>query len=524
MDTPLLALRILAVGPFSIRSDLGHEKRIRWYRNESIDEILAELRPSIKVDVPRSLHEDGFLELSLNSFKDFRPDRILLTNSFTRAIKEARDGARKAMRDGQSAEQVKAMLRQVPGLEHLDFSVSERPLSSTESTSSTVEEILKMVAVPDEQEQGGERGEGILEAVDKVLSKYVDALYCSETFRSFESAWTGVKMVAAAMKGTENAEIGIVDSAGQELDDILDLLHGSLPLDLPSLMLFDSGFDNTPRSLGLLERVAEVCDTLLVPGVVELLPEFFGLDRWEELGSRPYIPHYLQEQVYAKWQSLRNKPGAKWLCAACNRLLARPRYGADMKSKDIHFAEEQFLWMSPVWGIGALCVQSVRKWGWPSRLSDWENCRLKDLPVRQVSTRKAVPTEAVLSEDRISQFAKAGIIAFASMANSDEAFVVSDNTIGQSSLGFQLLLSMTVQFLMWCRDHFAEDLPPQEIESGIRDILILLWQKRGYDISEGLEIRVSRAEKGGRSIVGLNLAIPREVLPKGGTISLEMPW
>jgi len=349
-------------------------------------------------------------------------------------------------------------------------------------------------------------------------------LYGSEELRALESAWTGLKALETAAKDAEGLEIGLVDCTHVPLDEIMDLLLVSLPLDLPTLMLFDAAFDNTPRSFALLEKVAQLCEALLVPGVVELSPAFFALNSWDELDKRPYIPHYLEEQGYAKWQSLRKKPAARWLCAGCNRFLARPRWAVEASSKGVGFSEKDFLWVSPVWAVGTLCVKSVVKWGWPSRITDWRNCKVEDLPVRQVSPRAAFPTEAGLSEDRIGQFGKAGIIALASIPNTDAVFTPFANTVGNSPLGFQLLLSMTAHFLMWCRDHFADGVALSELETGIRDILTLAWLKRGYDISDRIEVNVSRIEKEGKTVIGLNIEPPREVLPGGGTISLEMPW
>jgi len=524
MDTPLLAYRVLAIAPLGIQPDSGEGKHIRWFRGESVDEIIAELGISTRVSVPRDMHEDGSLDLAFQSFRDFRPDKILLANEFTKRIKEARDLAHKALREGRDKNQVIAGLRQVPGLERLDFSTTTKSSPSSGKNSSSVEEILKMVAIPDEQRKGREASRDILEPIDALLGQYLGILYGSESMRRLESAWTGVKILSTTARGTENVEIGFVDCTDTPLEEILDSLLASLPLDLPSLILFDSSFDNTPRSFALLEKIAELCGMLLVPGVVEVSPKFLGLEAWDELHKRPYLPHYLQEQAYAKWQSLKKKPDAQWLCACCNRLLARLRYGAEIASREIPFSEREYLWVSPVWGMGALSIQSMAKWGWPSRITDWRNCRLEDLPVRQVSAKAAFSTEAAFGEDRVAQFAKAGIIVLSSMPNTDVAFVPFDNTVGMTSLGFQLLLCTSAQFLMWCRDHFADDLPMSEIESGIRDILTLIWHKKGYDISDKIDVRMGKMDKEGKAVVGLNLELPREVLPRGGTISLEMPW
>jgi len=155
MDTSALAFRVLAIGPLGINAIAGDGKRVRWFREESIEEIMAELGVSARVSVPRDLHEDGFLELSLQSFKDFKPDRLLMANEFTRNIKEARDSAAGALRRGEGKDQVMARLRQIPGLQGLDTPPSKGRGGASERPSSSVEEILKMVAIPDEQKEGG---------------------------------------------------------------------------------------------------------------------------------------------------------------------------------------------------------------------------------------------------------------------------------------------------------------------------------------------------------------------------------
>ena len=204
MDTSVLAFRVLAIGPFGTTAPSGHGERIRWFKGESIEEMMAELGVSVKVSVPRELHEDGFLELSLQSFKDFRPDRLLMANEFTKSIKEARESAAEALKRGQSKDQVMATLRQVPGLEKLDFPSSKGGAGASKKPSSSVEEILKMVAIPDEQKEGRDTEAQILQSIDGVLGRYLQAFYASEELRALESAWTGsrpLQRLLAAGKG-----------------------------------------------------------------------------------------------------------------------------------------------------------------------------------------------------------------------------------------------------------------------------------------------------------------------------------
>ncbi|MBW1732413.1 MAG: type VI secretion system contractile sheath large subunit [Deltaproteobacteria bacterium] len=525
MDTPLLSFRILAIGPFGSKAASDLAKPIHWFTNESLDEILDQLQVSVAVSVPRSLCEDGSVELRFRSFRDFRPERILTTSPFLKNILDAREYVKRAVADGVARERIVTKLNQWPGLPELDLSVTpKKPAQKKAPASSAVEELLKMVAIPDEKKKGGGEQKELLDSIDGLLGEVLGILFASPELRELEAAWSGVKILHESARNVDHAQLGFVDLAERPLEEILDGLLSSLPLDLPTLIILDRGFDYSPRSFQLLEGVAQLCENLLVPAVVEISPEFLQLKRWEDLDKRPYIPHYLEDQAYAKWQGLRKKSSSQWVCAICNGILARYPYGSENPSGTVPFAEDDPLWVSPVWVIAALATKSMKQWGWPSRIADWKNCRLEDLPVRQVSPKAAFPTETAFSEDRILQFAKAGIVSVGSTVNRDVAFIPFDTTIGGTTLGYQLLLAMSAQFLMWCKDHFAEDLEPSEIEQGIRDILILLWEKRGYDMKDRIQVTVARSEKDGPARVALVMEPPSQVLSKADRISLEILW
>jgi len=525
MDSPLLSFRVLALGPFGTNPAAASRESVTWFKDESIDEIVGHVGVSVRVEVPRTLHEDGYLELSIGSYKDFRPDRIVSTNMTLKNIVEARDLALGMINQGVERHKIIDRLKQVPELTGLDLPISTKTHSPQQKVSSSVEELLKIVALGDEQKERAGKNKDIINAIDKVLQGYLEAIYSSRTFRSLEATWGGAKLLWDVGRGIESVELGLIDIGDQAPEEILDILVTSLPLDLPSLIIFDWAMDNSARSLGLLERIAELCDTMLVPGIVEISPRFFQLDRWEEIEKRPYLPHYLEEQAFAKWQSLKRKSGSRWLCAACNRVLARLPYGGGDQQSKIPFAEKELLWLSPVWALAALAAKSTQEFGWPSRMTDWKNCVLEDLPVWQVNSKMALPTEAVFTQDRITQFARAGIVALCSVPNRDFAFVAFDNMVGGASLGYQLLLTMTAQFLMWCKDNFAERLSPEELRDSIEGILILAWQKRGYDMTEKITVSVTPSPKEEKYIVGVKLDLPRNVLRgEDNSISLEIPW
>jgi hypothetical protein len=294
--------------------------------------------------------------------------------------------------------------------------------------------------------------------------------------------------------------------------------------DLPSLILIDLPFDNSPRSLDLLGKIAQFSETLMVPTFGWITPKFFYLDTWQDLKKLAFIPHVLEEPAFAKWRQLNKASSAKWMSMTCNRFLVRYPYGPDNKPGLIRFEEAKNLWVNPVWALGSLIGKSFIKTGWPTRFTEWQTIRLESLALNTIEGEKNIPTEASFGDERIDQFVRGGIIPLISLANKDFAFIPFETTVSGGSLSYQLFLSRITQFLFWCKDHLERDLAPDLLETNLKKAFSLFWERSGHLVPKEFQIAVTQPKLNKPTTVRIVVEPSHQILHSGERVELELNW
>jgi hypothetical protein len=273
-----------------------------------------------------------------------------------------------------------------------------------------------------------------------------------------------------------------------------------------------------------IENIGQFSETLLVPAITWIQPAFFQIDSWQAIKTLAFLPHYLEETPYARWQSLKKTPSARWLTVTCNRFLARYAYGKDNPPGRIPFDEQQPLWISPVWALGSLIGRSFAETGWPTRFTDWRTIRIEDLPLNTADPQRPLPTEVNFERDRIDQFIRCGIIPLAAAGGKDIAFVPDETTAAGISLRSQLLVSRVTQLVLWCRDHFEKGLKGADLEAALQQAFKLYWENSGHSGPESLEIIASKPDPDGRVPVRIALQPSRQILPSRDKVELDFSW
>lgn len=525
MEIPSFPYKILVLAPFLSNGESTGAEELFKVDLENPDGLFEALNPSFYVPLPKELHPAGGVNITPQKSKDFHPDSLIQTLPFIRTLWEAREFLKEARAKGISEEEVAAKLSNWSELPaEFKYVPTATPKKKEKEKNSKIEDLLKMVASPQEEKNLSGTYIDVLSSLEWQLQQIFKTLYNDHSFRKAESTWLGYKYLCRAMKKNHKWKLSIYPISEKNLQENLDHLLPLLITELPSLIILDFPLDNSSVSIENLQKVASLAETLLVPVVCWIKPQFFYLESWAEIGKLPFLPHYLEEPAYAKWRQLKKTSAARWLAITCNCFLGRYPYGAENKPKQVYFEENQDLWLSPVWAMAMLIIQSIQKYGWPTRITDWKNIFLENLPLPLREGNKTYPTEVLFSEDRIDQFIRAGMIPLISMVNKDFAFIPRETTMAGGSFAYQLLLTKVTQFILWLKENYSQEISHLHLDQNLKEALSLFLVKTGGLPPSRIEISSTQPMPGKPIEVKMGIELSRQLLPSGERIEFKFDW
>jgi len=516
-----MPFKILTMAPFGPNNGPWTQPPVP-VDNMDIDAAIDKLRICSYFSIPVDLCPAGGLEIRFSKLKDFHPDTILQNNSFLTHLLEAKNYLTDPKTKSLSAQEKNQGLKKWSDLPLIRIE-SEKKDPKTPSTG-TLDNILDIVALPGESPGPSPKFQAGSAQIDDILQQVLSHIFTHENFRASETAWRGLKLLLQQGAGASDIKLEIVPVTLDTLEETLNNLTPNLIHHLPSLVLIDLPFDNSPRCIGLLEKIAIFSETLMVPALVWITPRFMHMASWNDLNKLPFLPHFLEEPVFAKWRGLKNQPAANWLTVTCNRFLARYPYGNENTPRKFKFYESLPLWAGPVWAASGLIAQSFAKTGWPTRFTHWQDIKIEDLALDTGSVTPPVPAEACFTEDRIDQFKRAGIMPLAAIPNKDIVFTPTETTMGGAPLSYQLFVSRVTQVILWCRDNFPKDLSGAELEKALGQAFFRFWEFSGHTGPENLEITAGPQKSDDRIPLHIDLQPSRKILPLGERIQLEFSW
>ena len=522
MQIPSMPFKILALAPFRSINDTAWSEDPIQIDNTNLDQVINELRLSFYVSIPKDLCPEGGLEIRCKRLKDFHPDSLIQSNAFLKNLLDAKRFIQETRAKGLSSREIGTRLKEWPNLPPIQ--IKTEPQKPKKSSAGALNNILKIVTLPGESPSPPSGTHPLTDQIDTIFQQVLSYIFSHEKFRNLEALWRGLKLIMRQGGIDGKIRLEIVPVSFETLDETLNNLTAELIQDLPSLVLVDLPFDNSPRSLGFLEKIARLSEKLLVPTVSWVTPKFLYLDTWQDLEKLPFLPHYLEEPAFAKWRRLKATSSANWLAVTCNRFLTRYGYGKNNKPRLVPFVEHRGLWSSPVWAIGCLLAQSVARYGWPTRFTEWQHIRLEDLALNTTDKSMNLPTEAAFAEDRIHQFVKGGIMPLTAQQGKDVAFTPAETTLTGGSLSYQAFVSRIIQFLLWCKDNFKKDFEPFELQKDLNQTFSLFWEKTGHSAPENLEISAGRPGPDNQIPLRIALKPSRQILPTGEKVEMEFIW
>ncbi|MCP3901052.1 MAG: hypothetical protein GY707_15210, partial [Desulfobacteraceae bacterium] len=334
MADTVSAYKILALGPFSKVPEEKFKPNFVKLDLYSIDDAVKAIAPVLYLPMSTDLCSESALTLKFSSIKDFKANSIFKNNPFLQTLSQEKKPAPKKVQEDNAVDDILSMV-----------DVSNYSTEETEKTGS----------------MGNDN------------SRIMQEIFSNIEFQKTESAWRGVQNLVkqAQIKGFNKISVSVSPVSDNSLEHVLDAVE-LLPFEeAPNLILIDLGFDNTMPSIELLGKVIEFADKMMVPVCINLKPDFFRIDSFNQLDKLQYINNYLDDASYAKFRKLRELAGASFLIANCNRFAVR----------DANDFESQPLSVSSVWAVGTLCAKAVSETGWPMKFTRYTEYTVDDLPM-----------------------------------------------------------------------------------------------------------------------------------------------
>ena len=515
------AYTLLALAPLSGERTAPSKPRTIRVDPEEPDRAVEHLAPSLAIPVSEHLCRDGALAFRASGMRSFTPQGVLDACPYLARLSEASSFVDEENRRGTPDDRIAPVVRERwPDLPPDLLTVARAPAREKPAEGGVVDDILGMVAVPEAT------GGGTLKArMDGLMARLLGVVFGHEAFRTLEASWRGVE--ALLRQGRLRPEGGVfldlVPVTADSLNETLEALKAPLASSPPNLVLVDLPFESSPPHLARLEQAATLGSDLLVPTAAWAHARFFHIPSWSRLQTLPYLEHHLEDAAYAKWRRLASHPGGPWTVLLVNRFLGRPAYGENNPPRTAFFKEEGDLWIAPVWAFGALAVQSVHRWGWPTRMTDATQCRLEDLTVDPAREGGPASTEVLLSEDRAAEFIRSGFTPLAGARGRDTAFIPRESSVSGGPVAPQAFLNRLLGDLFRLRESLSDAGEPPS-EAALGEFLSSRFRETGHEPPEDLSVRVKSGASDKPPRVRISLTPPASLLRSPRPVALDWTW
>lgn len=525
-----MGYQMLLVAPFGPSAALGRAEVLELSGADGLDAALAALAGTFRVEVPAAVCPERAVEVTIGSLADLRPAGFAKTCPFLGRVLDAAGLCDRAGRQGLSpADLARRLAETYPELPlDLSLAATTAPAASPPAQGATIDAILDMVATDSAPATAGapDAVAAWKSALAGLAAAVCTAILADPAFRAAEAAWRGLRLMLHHAGPASPLRLGLVPADADTLPETLATLAAAPVKQPPNCILVDGFLDAAPARLDTWTALAELADALLAPTAVALSPAFFHLDTWQDLSRIGYPSRFLDDAAFAKWRKLADEPGGTWLAALFNRAALRPAYGPDNPARVAAVTEAEPLWASPVWLLGAAIAQSLARTGWPHRFEIGHGTSLGDLGLAMSHGRTAA-VETLLDDDRILDFAKAGLAPLAGVANQDQAFFRHTATLDGTPLAVRLLLNRALGFFFASRqdptlDATLTEAGPAALAQTLARRFARFFEETGHPAPDDLVIAATPIDQGTRLAIGFTP--PPGLAPGRGRMEFAFVW
>ena len=235
--------------------------------------------------------------------------------------------------------------------------------------------------------------------IDALIARQLDAILHHERLLRLEGSWRGLQWLVSGLDPSAPVKVRLLSvrwdemardlarAAGFDQSALFRLIYesefghaGGQPF---GLLLVDHELRHRPdqRAAGaaapvddvsVLADLAPIAAAAFAPLVLAAAPSMLDVEQFGELAHLQDVTAGLHGADHARWQALRRREDARFVCLALPRILARPRWdGAHSAHNGLRFAEHApdaaaRCWFSPGFAFAALAARAFATHGWPA--------------------------------------------------------------------------------------------------------------------------------------------------------------
>jgi type VI secretion system protein ImpC len=315
---------------------------------------------------------------------------------------------------------------------------------------------LLRLAGPDASNASPALADYLTALVDGKISEQVNAILHHPDFTALESTWRSLCFLADRLDFSQNILLEYInvskDDLLQDFQDTPEVVKsglyrhiytaefgqfGGVPV---AAVIADYTFTPNPRDMQLLQYVASVASMAHAPFFAAAGKEFFGLDGWSALPDIKDMAGVFDAPRYARWNSFRESPNARYVGLTLPGFLLRLPYGEEGAPVAASFTfteetdrEDAFCWGNTAFAMAARLGDSFAKYRWCVNIIGPDGGgRVGNLPCGPHEAMRGIqdkiPTRAIITERREFELAELGFISLAIGKTPHEAVFFSANS------------------------------------------------------------------------------------------------
>jgi type VI secretion system protein ImpC len=348
----------------------------------------------------------------------------------------------------------------------------------------------------------------LIAEIDGRVSGQVNAILHHPDFVSLESAWRGLRFLADRLDFSQNIRLEYINVSKDDLlrdfqeapEVVKSGLYrhiytaefgqfGGVPV---AAIIADYSFTPSHQDIQLLQYAASVAAVAHAPFFAAAGREFFGLEQWSGLPDLTDLPGLFDAPRYARWNSFREHPNARYVGLTLPGFLLRLPYGEEAAAASFDFTEETdreeaLCWGNTAFALAAGLGDSFAKYRWCVNIIGPDGGgRIENLPCGRHEAlpgiQDKIPTRVVITERREFELAELGFISLAIAKTPHEAVFYSANSAlkpkafpktaegASAAISFRLSTQFPYMMLMNRLAHYVKVLQRENMGS---------WREKG---------------------------------------------